>query len=420
MEVVHVRCAGLDVSKKDAKVCVRVAGAGRRKTVETVTTWSSMTNQVLALREHLVAERVTCAVMEATGDYWKPFCSLLEDAGFEVMLVNARHVKNLPGRKTDGADATWLAQFGADGLVRGSFVPPEPIRHLRDLTRARTAITRERGREVQRLEKLLEDAGITLSAVASDIMGVSGRLMLELLIGGQHDAEVLADLAKRRLRSKIPALTEALTGRFTDHHGFLARVHLDLVDRHTEAIEEITARIEVVIEPFQGFRDLICTIPGIGPLTADVVVAETGADMTRFPTAGHLASWAGTTAGSNESAGRVTSTRTRPGNPYLQRRPRRRCDGLLTQPRHLPRRPLPADRLPPRPDESQRRDPTLHADRDLAPGPRRHPLRRPRRRLLHPDDALGFKGSLQHPDRMGVLSWQVEAMGYHVTLGRTG
>jgi transposase len=318
MEVVHVRCAGLDVSKKDAKVCVRAAGAGRRKTVETVTTWGSMTNQVLALREHLIAEQVTCAVMEATGDYWKPFYYLLEDTGFEVMLVNARHVKNLPGRKTDVSDATWLAQLGAHGLVRGSFVPPEPIRHLRDLTRTRTAITRERGREVQRMEKLLEDAGIKLSSVASDIMGVSGRLMLQALINGQGDPAVLADLAKRRLRSKIPALTEALTGRFTEHHAFLAGVHLDLIDRHTEAIEEITARIEVVIEPFQGFRDLICTIPGISTLTADVIVAETGADMTRFPTAGHLASWAGTTPGSNESAGRVKSTKTRPGNPYLQ------------------------------------------------------------------------------------------------------
>ena len=318
MEVVHARCAGLDISKKDAKVCVRVAGAGRRKTVETVTTWGSMTNQVLAVRDHLVAEQVTCAVMEATGDYWKPFYYLLEDAGFEVMLVNARHVKNLPGRKTDVSDATWLAQLGAHGLVRGSFVPPEPIRQLRDLTRARTAITRERGREVQRLEKLLEDAGIKLSAVASDILGVSGRQMLEALIAGNHDPVVLADLAKRRLRSKIPELTEALTGRFNEHHAFLARVHLDLIDRHTTAIEALTDRIEVMIEPFQGFRQLICTIPGISTLTADVVIAETGADMTRFPTAKHLASWAGTTPGNNESAGKVKSSKTRPGNPYLQ------------------------------------------------------------------------------------------------------
>lgn len=318
MEVVHARCAGMDISKSDAKVCVRIAGAGRRKTVETVTTWSSMTGQILALRDHLLAERVTCVVMEATSDYWKPFYYLLEDAGFELMLVNARHVKNLPGRKTDVADATWLAQLGAHGLVRASFVPPEPIRRLRDLTRARTAITRERAREVQRLEKLLEDAGIKLSAVASDIIGVSGRAMLEALIAGDRDPAALADLAKRRLRSKIPALTEALTGRFTEHHAFLARVHLDLIDRHTTAINQLTERIDVVIEPFQGFRDLIGTIPGISTLLADVIIAETGADMAVFPTAKHLASWAGTTPGSNESAGKVKSTKTRPGNPYLQ------------------------------------------------------------------------------------------------------
>jgi len=318
VELVHPRCAGIDISKKDAKVCVRVAGAGRRKTVETVTTWGSMTNRVLALRDHLIAEQVTCAVMEATGDYWKPFYYLLEDAGFELLLVNARHVKNLPGRKSDVSDAAWLAQLGAHGLVRGSFVPPEPIRQLRDLTRTRTSITRERSREIQRLEKLLEDAGIKLSSVASDLTGVSGRAMLEGLIAGQRDPGQLADLAKRRLRSKIPALTEALTGRFTEHHAFLTRTHLNLIDQHTQAIAELTARIEVVIEPFQGFRELICTIPGISIGIADVIIAETGADMSRFPTAGHLASWAGTTPGSNESAGRVKSTRTRPGNPYLQ------------------------------------------------------------------------------------------------------
>jgi transposase len=304
--------------QKDAKVCVRVAGAGRRKTSEVVTTWGSTTRQVLALRDHLIEQRVTCAVMEATGDYWKPFYYLLEDAGFEVLLVTARHVKNLPGRKSDVSDAVWLAQLGAHGLVRGSFVPPEPIRQLRDLTRTRTALTRERAREVQRLEKLLEDAGIKLSAVASDIMGVSGRAMLQALVDGHRDPGVLADLAKRRLRTKIPALTEALTGRFTDHHAFLVGLHLDLIDRHTAAIEEISGRIEVVMEPFGAFRDLICTIPGVGPVAAEVIVAEIGDDMTRFPTAGHLASWAGTAPGKNESAGKTKSTATRPGNPYLQ------------------------------------------------------------------------------------------------------
>ena len=318
MDVVHPRCAGVDVSKRDAKVCVRVAGAGRAKARSTVTTWGSVTNQVLALRDHLIGEEVTLVVMEATSDYWKPFYYLLEDGPFEVMLVNARHVKNLPGRKTDVSDAAWLADLGAHGLVRGSFVPPAPIRQLRDLTRARTMITRDRAREIQRLEKLLEDAGIKLSSVASDISGVSSRLMLAALIEGERDPVVLADLAKRRLRSKIPELTEALTGRFGEHHAFLARVHLDLIDQHTSAIDELTARIEEVIEPFRGARDLIVTIPGISTGVADVIIAETGADMTRFPSAGHLASWAGTCPGSNESAGRIKSTHTRPGNPYLK------------------------------------------------------------------------------------------------------
>lgn len=319
MEVIHPRCAGMDISKTDAKVCVRIAGAGRRKTVETVTTWSAMTNAIMSLREYLIEQNVTCVVMEATSDYWKPFYYLLEDIpGVEVMLVNARHVKNVPGRKTDVSDATWLAQLGAHGLVRASFVPPEPIRVLRDLTRARTAITRERAREVQRLEKLLEDAGIKLSAVASDILGVSGRLMLEALIAGQRDPAVLADLAKRRLRHKIPALTQALHGRFNDHHAFLARVHLDLIAHHDAAIAELTARIEVVIEPFQAFRDLVCSIPGISTGIADIVIAETGADMSVFPTAAQLASWAGVTPGNNESAGKSKSSKTRPGNRYLQ------------------------------------------------------------------------------------------------------
>ena len=318
MDVLHRRCAGVDISKKDAKACVRVAGSGSRKTQETVTTWGSMTNQILALREHLLEQQVTCVVMEATGDYWKPFYYLLEDAGFDLVLVNARHVRNMPGRKSDVSDAAWLAQLGAHGLVRASFVPPAPIRELRDLTRTRTSIIRERSREILRLEKLLEDAGIKLSSVASDITGVSSRAMLQALIEGQRDPAVLADLAHRRMRSKIPALTEALTGRFSDHHAFLTRTHLALIDQHTAAIAEITERIEVVIDPFRGFRELICSIPGISTAVADIITAETGADMSRFPTAAHLASWAGTCPGSHESAGVVKSTRTRPGNSHLK------------------------------------------------------------------------------------------------------
>ena len=319
MDVIHPRCAGLDISKKDAKVCVRIVTPGHRDATETVATWGSTTNQILALREHLVDQRVTCVGMEATGDYWKPFYYLLEDLdGVEVMLVNAREAKNLPGRKTDVADATWLAKLGAHGLVRASFVPPAPIRELRDLTRTRTAITRERSREVQRLEKLLEDAGIKLSAVATDIVGVSGRAMLQALADGERDPRVLANLAQKRLRTKTPQLIEALTGRFTEHHAFLVRMHLGLIDQHTAAIAKLGERIELVIEPFRGFCDLIGSIPGVGATTAQVITADTGADMTRFPTAGHLASWAGVCPGHHESAGRTKNTHTRPGNPYLK------------------------------------------------------------------------------------------------------
>lgn len=317
MEVVHPRCAGIDVSKKDAKVCVRVQGSGRRATTATVTTWVAMTNQILALREHLVAEKVTCVVMESTGDYWRPFYYLLEER-FEVMLVNARDVKNVPGRKTDVSDAAWLADLGAHGLVRASFVPPEPIRALRDLTRARTAITQERSREIQRLEKLLEDAGIKLSSVATDITGVSGRLMLEALIAGRDDPAEIADLAKRRLRSKIPALTDALTGHFTAHHGFMVRLFLDRIDAHTADIARLSARIEEAMEPFRPARDLLVSIPGFSTTVAEVFLAETGGDMGVFPTAGHLASWAGVCPGANESAGRVKSTKTREGNRHLK------------------------------------------------------------------------------------------------------
>ena len=235
-----------------------------------------------------------------------------------MMLVNAKDARNVPGRKTDVSDAAWLADLGAHGLLRASFVPPQPIRVLRDLTRARTLITRARTREVQRLEKLLEDAGIKLSAVASDIVGASGRAMLEALIAGQRDPAVLADLAKQRLRQKIPALTEALHGRFGEHHAFMTRLYLDRIDAHNADIARLEGRIEEAIAPFRAVRELLVTIPGWSTIVADVFIAETGADMSVFPTAAQLASWAGVTPGCNQSAGRVKSAATRPGNRYLK------------------------------------------------------------------------------------------------------
>jgi transposase len=323
MEELHPRCAGIDIGKKYAKVCIRTPGPGGRRRAdrvsEVVTTWGSMTRQILTLRERLADERVTCVVMEATSDYWKPYFYLLEDLpGCEVMLVNARHVKNVPGRKSDVNDATWLAQLGAHGLVRSSFVPPPTIRELRDLTRTRTAVVRERSREVTRLEKLLEGSGIKLSAVVSDLSGVSSRRMLLAMAAGERDPEKLAGLAHWSMSGKTGALIEALTGRFTDHHGFLVRTHFGLIDNHDQVIADLTARIEEVIEPFPGFRDLICSIPGISNLVADVITAETGADMSQFPTADRLTSWAGLCPGINESAGKVKSTKTRHGNAHLK------------------------------------------------------------------------------------------------------
>lgn len=317
MDVMHPRCAGIDISKRDAKVCVRIQGHGDTPTTSTVTTWGAMSNQILALREHLVAQKVTCVVMEATGDYWKPYFYLLEDA-LTVMLVNAHDARNMPGRKTDVSDAAWLADLGAHGLLRGSLVPPQPIRELRDLTRARTTLTRDRSRQVQRIEKVLEDAGIKLSSVATDIMGVSGRAMLEALIAGEATPAAMADLAQRRMRSKIPTLTEALNGRFTAHHGYLVRMHLDLIDQYGQALADLEIRIGEAIAPLTAARELLISIPGVSRIVAEVLLAETGADMSVFPTAAHLASWAGTAPGSNESAGRVKSTKTRHGNRYAK------------------------------------------------------------------------------------------------------
>lgn len=317
MEVMHECCAGLDISKKDAKVCIRVARPGK-KPIETITTWSAMTRDIVALREHLLAAQVTCVSMEATSSYWKPFYYLLEDSGFELVLANAADVKNMPGRKTDVSDATWLAQLTAHGLVRPAFVPPPPIRQLRDLTRTRTAITRERTREVQRLEKLLEDAGIKLSVVVSDITGVSSRAILRSMVAGERDPKVLADLSVRQLRRKIPSLIPALEGRFSDHHAFLVEFHLDLIATLDERIALITERIEEAMAPFRAIRELLIEIPGISTGTADVIIAETGGDMSVFPSADQLASWAGVAPGHHESAGRRKSGKTRHGNRYLK------------------------------------------------------------------------------------------------------
>ncbi|WP_462200226.1 IS110 family RNA-guided transposase [Arthrobacter sp. B2a2-09] len=317
MDIVHERAAGLDISKRDAKVCVRVPGSRPGTYTSAVTTWGSTTQAILELREFLEREHVSTVVMEATSDYWKPFYYLLEET-LPVMLVNAKAARNIPGHKTDVSDAAWLAQLAAHGLLRASFVPPEPIRELRDLTRARAIATRDRAREIQRLEKFLESSGIKLSSVVSDLTGVSSRDMLEALINGERNPDVLAGMARGMLRSKIPALVDALTGRFKPHHAFMARLHLDQIDAHTRTVEALTARIEEAMEPFREAREALATIPGVSRRVAEVIIAETGADMTVFETPARLASWAGVSPGANESAGRIKSAHILPGNKYLK------------------------------------------------------------------------------------------------------
>lgn len=317
LEVVHERAAGLDISKRDAKLCLRVPGPRPGTYTSKVTTWGATTGQVLELREYLEQAHVSTVVMEATSDYWKPFYYLLEET-VPVMLVNAKAASNLPGRKTDVKDAAWLARMGAYGLLRASFVPPEPIRDLRDLTRARAIAARDRVREIQRLEKFLESSGIKLSSVVSDLTGVSSRDMLEALINGERNPNVLAGMARGTMRSKVPALVDALTGRFRPHHAFMARLHLDQIDAHNRVIDTLTIRIEEAMEPFRDAREALATIHGVSRRIAEVIIAETGADMTVFQTPARLASWAGVCPGANESAGHIKSAHILPGNKYLK------------------------------------------------------------------------------------------------------
>jgi len=321
-EEIIERVAALDIGKAELTCCARVpdpARAGRR--LQEVTTWPTMTRSLLALAERLAALRVSRVVMEATSDYWKPVFWVLEAAGFETWLVNARDVRHLPGRpKTDRLDCIWLCKVAERQMIRPSFVPPPQIRRLRDVTRYRIDLVGARTAEKQRAEKLLEDAGIKLSVVASDIFGVSGRAMLAALIGGEHDPKVLAQLARTTMRRKISALEEAFTGRFTDHHGFLLGKMLARVDGLDADIAELDTAIEEMIAPFAEPAGRLDEIPGIGRIAAAVIIAEIGTDMTRFPTPGHLVSWAKFAPGVKESAGKKKGKgSTGHGNRYLAR-----------------------------------------------------------------------------------------------------
>jgi transposase len=317
MDVLVERCAGLDVHRDDVVATVRIPGAGRRRWDQQTRTFRATLAGLAALAEWLAEAGVTLVGMEATGVYWKPVFQALEER-FECWLLNAHHLHNVPGRKTDVKDSEWICQLVQHGLVRPSFVPPPEIRRLRDLTRLRKAQINERARSIQRLEKVLQDAGIKLTSVASHTYSKSARAMLEALLSGVTDPEALAELAKSRMRAKIPQLREALASRFEiEHHGVMVAQLLAHMDTLDAAIENLNERIELALAPHAQIVELLCTIPGVQTHAAQVLIAECGLDMTCFPTVSHFASWAGACPGHHESAGRRRSGQTRPGPRWL-------------------------------------------------------------------------------------------------------
>lgn len=325
MDVVLERCAGIDIGKDEVVACVRTPGAGGRGRHKDTRSFRSFVGDLEAMADWFTAAGVSEVAMEATGSYWKPVWDVLEERAFELKLVNAHHLKILPGRKSDVLDAEWIAELLEHGLLRSSFVPPRVIRELRDLTRYRKRLVQTHTQESQRIQKTLEDAGIKLDSVASHVMGVSGRVMLRALIAGERDPDTLAELAKGKLPKKIPELRRALQGRFGDHHALLIGMSLDHIDHLEAAMARLDEQIDVLFAtntseagiPFAQARDHLDTIPGVAKRAAEAIIAEIGVDMARFPTAGHLASWAGMAPGNNITGGKRGSGRTTNGDIWL-------------------------------------------------------------------------------------------------------
>jgi len=316
MEILHPHCAGLDVHKESVVACVRHVTDS--KVISQIKTFKTTTQELMELSGWLSTEGCTHIAMEATGIYWKPVWHILSDGEFELVLANAAHVKNVPGRKTDVNDATWLADLMAHGLIRPSFVPDEPTQQMRNLLRTRKQLVRERSSHTQRIQKTLEDANIKLDSVVTDILGLSGRRILHALIAGQTMPQALATLAHRRVQATTGELEAALRGRVTAHHRFMLKLHLDQIDAFDAAIASIDKEVNAHVEPFRAAIEMLNTIPGVSSLSAETIVAEIGIDMSRFPTAGHLISWAGLCPRSDESAGKRRSTRMKKGAPWLK------------------------------------------------------------------------------------------------------
>ena len=318
MEVVYERCAGLDVHKKSVTACRITPAAGRGWQKER-RRFGTMTDELLRLADWLRAGQVTVVAMESTGVYWKPVFNILESE-FEVLLVNARHIKYVPGRKSDISDAQWIGELLQHGLLKASYIPEVAQRDLRDLIRYRTSLVQERTREINRVQKVLEDANVKLASVATNVMGVSGRQMLGAIIAGEQDPEALAEMAKGRLRAKIPELERALSGRVRASHRLLLRLHLEHIDDLNSKIENLNEEIDRLMRPFdeEEQQERLDAIPGVGRDVAQVILAELGVDMSRFPSAAHAASWAGLAPGKNESAGKNRSGKITPGNRHLK------------------------------------------------------------------------------------------------------
>jgi transposase len=316
MEVKYRRCCGLDVHKDTVVACVRIASGG--EVVSEVRTFQTTTASLIALSRWLAENGCTHVAMEATGVYWKPVWHILAGGDFQLVLANASHVKNVPGRKTDVNDATWLADLLAHGLIRASFVPDTQTQELRNLLRTRKQLVREKASHILRVQKTLEDANIKLDSVITDVMGMSGRAMIEALIAGESDPAKLARLANYRLKTSQEKLREALRGRVTNHHRFLLHLHLNQIDGLDASIASIDLQVEVGIAPFRAAVELVTSVPGVGVLGAQVIVSEIGTDMSRFPSDGHLISWAGICPRNDESAGKRRSNRLRKGAPWLK------------------------------------------------------------------------------------------------------
>jgi transposase len=316
MDVIYPRCCGLDIHKKTVVACLLTTEKGQPP-AKAIRTFGTMTTDLLALADWLHTAGCTHVAMESTGVYWRPIYNLLEGL-FTLLVVNAQHMKAVPGRKTDVKDAEWIADLLRHGLLRGSFIPSKPQRQLRELTRHRTTLVQDRARVINRLQAVLEDANIKLASVVTDIRGVSAREMLEALIAEQRDVDALADLARGRLRTKRAQLTEALQGYFTSHHSFLLTEYLSQIDYLDEAIDRVSAAIDQHLVADREAVALLDTIPGVSQRSAEILLAEIGTDMTRFPNAKHLASWAGMCPGHHDSGGKRLSGKTRKGNRWLR------------------------------------------------------------------------------------------------------